>query len=93
MSKHLIFQQPHLVLKTPHQAEINQYRKCNKATWSLVDLCVAFSWLQPSVTLVMWTNHRSVVPNRFVTADRSRLDNFSAVREYSVVVVIFQQLK
>jgi len=36
---------------------------------------------------------KPVVPNLLVTADRSTLDNFTAAREYSMLVVIFQQLK
>jgi len=32
----------------------------------------------------------SVVLNLFVTADRSTFDNFTAAREYPMLVVIFQ---
>jgi len=36
---------------------------------------------------------KPVVPNLFVTADRSMHDNFTAAREYSMVVALFQQSK
>jgi len=34
-----------------------------------------------------------VVPNLFVTADRSMYHNFTAAREYSMMVALFQQPK
>jgi len=32
-------------------------------------------------------------PNLFVTVDRSMYDNFTEVREYSMMVAVFQQSK
>jgi len=34
-----------------------------------------------------------VVPNLFVTADQSTLDNFTAAREYPMMFAIFKQVK
>ena len=42
------FQQYLIVLLASHQDGTKQGRKCSHTTWSLVDLCAAFLWVQPA---------------------------------------------
>ena len=65
--------------------------RCCVRLSKLCDLIFPFCLLETNLPW-FWLNI-SVVPNVFVTADRSPLDNFTVAREYYVMVVIFQQLK
>jgi len=42
------FQPPLIVLLAPHQDRTKQGRRCNHSTWFLVDLWIAFAWMQPT---------------------------------------------